>query len=354
MFLRTQPNLATDCGDGRLSIAVLVPCHNEAATIGNVVDDFRAALPGASIWVFDNNSTDGTSAVALAAGAIVRHESLQGKGNVVRRMFADVDADLYVLVDGDDTYDATYAPILVRHLLEHRHDMVNGARRPVARGVSRPGHGFGNATLTAIVGAVFGRRIDDLLSGYRVFSRRFVKSFPAISAGFEIETELTVHALELRMSIGELGTPYKARPENSSSKLHTWRDGFRILKMIVYLLRTERPLAFFALLSALLALTSLGLAWPVVMQYLATGTVARLPTAVLATGIGLLSFMSLACGLILDTVTHGRREMKRLHYLSMPMTTERTEPDLGAATERAGEDALAEACPRPAATPAFA
>jgi glycosyl transferase family 2 len=314
------------------SIAVLVPCHNEATTIRGVVRDFHAALPTATIYVYDNNSTDGTAAMARATGTVVRHETLQGKGNVVRRMFADIEADIYVLVDGDGTYDAASAPLLVEALLEHGHDMVNGARRSLGADAFRLGHGFGNVTLTAIVGTIFGRRIDDLLSGYRVFTRRFVKSFPAISTGFEIETELTVHALELRMSVGEQPTPYRARPENSTSKLHTLRDGWRILKMIVYLLRTERPLAFFGLLSLVLAAASPLLGLPVVAEYLETGTVPRLPTAILATGVGLLSFMCLGCGLTLDTVTHGRRELKRLHYLSIPMTGRpvAADPDLAA------------------------
>ncbi len=298
-------------------IAVLVPCYNEEASIGAVVADFRAALPGAIVHVYDNNSRDRTIEVARAAGAVVRTEPLQGKGNVVRRMFADIEADIYVLVDGDATYDAASAPAMVARLLDHQLDMVNGARRTTIEAAYRPGHRFGNVMLTSIVAQVFGNRIGDMLSGYRVFSRRYVKSFPALSSGFETETELTVHALELRMPIAEVETPYKDRPPGSASKLRTFRDGFRILRTILVLVKEERPLPFFAAMAALMALVSLVLIWPVILTFMATHLVPRLPTAVLATGLMILAFLSLTCGLVLDTVTRGRREMKRMQYLQI-------------------------------------
>ncbi len=302
-------------------IAVLVPCYNEEAAIAVVIDGFRAALPGADIYVYDNNSKDRTVEVARAAGAVVRTETLQGKGNVVRRMFADVDADLYIMVDGDSTYHAASAPKLVDLLLDQQLDMVVGARVDTETAAYRPMHRLGNRVLTGFVAELFGARFTDILSGYRVFSRRFVKSFPALSQGFEIETELTVHALELRMPIAELATPYGARPEGSTSKLSTFRDGFKILMTILNLFRGERPLAFFNIVFAVLALVSLGLSLPLAITYIETGLVPRLPTAVLATSIMLLAFLSLACGFILDTVTHGRREMKRLAYLAIPATS---------------------------------
>jgi glycosyltransferase involved in cell wall biosynthesis len=307
-------------------IAVLVPCFNEEAAVGAVVRDFQRALPQATVYVYDNNSTDRTSEVAHAAGAVVRFESLKGKGNVVRRMFADIEADIYVMVDGDDTYHAASAPKLIAALVERQLDMVNGARTTTIEAAYRPGHRLGNVLLTGLVTAIFGKRTADMLSGYRVFSRRFVKTFPALSSGFEIETELTVHALELRMPIGEIATPYKDRPAGSQSKLSTFKDGFRILWMIGKLVKEERPMQFFALIALALALVSVGLAWPVVTTFISTGLVPRLPTAVLAMGLMILSFLSLACGLILETVTRGRREMKRLRYLELAA------PDFPAAT----------------------
>ena len=300
-------------------IAVLIPCHNEEAAIASVVHDFRATLPEAAIYVYDNNSTDQTIARAQAAGAVVRQEPFQGKGNVVRRMFADVEAEIYILVDGDGTYDAASAPAMVERLWRDGLDMVNGVRVTELVHAYRPGHRLGNRLLTSMVAAIFGRRINDMLSGYRVFSRRFVKSFPALSAGFETETELTVHALELRMRVAEVFTPYRARPRGSVSKLRTYSDGWRILRTIMMLVKEERPLPFFASLSGLLAATSLLLGMPLLLTYLETGLVPRLPTALLATGLMLLAFLGLACGLILDTVTHSRREMKRLFYLSIGM-----------------------------------
>ena len=299
-------------------IAVLIPCYNEEAAIGRVVADFRAALPGAVVYVYDNNSRDLTAQIAAAAGAVVRNEPLQGKGNVVRRMFADVEADAYVLVDGDDTYHAASAPALIERLFECQLDMVNAARLSQGEAAYRRGHVFGNWLLTTLVASVFGNRTNDMLSGYRVFSRRFVKSFPALAGGFEIETELTVHALEMRMPFAEIETPYKERPPGSSSKLSTFRDGFRILFMIGKLVKEERPLGSFGITGLVLALLSLGIAEPVFVTYYQTGQVPRLPTAVLAAAIMILAFLSLTGGLILETVTRGRREQKRLAYLTHP------------------------------------
>jgi glycosyltransferase involved in cell wall biosynthesis len=298
-------------------VAVLIPCFNEAATIGTVISDFRSALPGAAVYVYDNNSTDDTRERAAAAGAIVRTERLQGKGNVVRRMFADVEADAYVLVDGDGTYDAATATRMVELLVGESLDLVNGARVATSDDAYRLGHAFGNKLLTGAVAVIFGNRIRDMLSGYRALSRRFVKSFPALAAGFEIETELTVHALELRLPMAEIDTPYRQRPAGSASKLRTFKDGFRILRTIVLLVKEERPLRFFASVGAALALTALALAWPLLTHYLETGLVPRFPTAILATGLMILAFMSVVAGLVLDTVTLGRRELKRLHYLAL-------------------------------------
>jgi hypothetical protein len=298
------------------SVAVLVPCYNESATIAEVVKDFQVNLPYALIYVYDNGSTDATANIAVDCGAIVREEPLRGKGNVVRRMFADVEADIYVMVDGDGTYDATAARAMVERLLRDRLDMVNCARIPSADGAYRPGHQFGNQLLTGLVARVFGKRMSDMLSGYRVMSRRFVKSFPALSTGFEIETEITVHALELRAPIAEMSARYFERPQGSASKLHTISDGMRILRLIVHLVKEERPLQLFSTIFATLMVISLALGVPVVMQFLRTGLVGRLPTALLATGLMILAFLNLFCGLVLDTVTRGRREMKRLTYLA--------------------------------------
>ena len=297
-------------------IAVLVPCYNEETAIADVIADFRRALPSASIYVYDNNSSDRTAEIAKQAGAIVRNEPLQGKGNVVRRMFADVEADIFVMVDGDNTYDAAAAPILIEKLITENLDLVNGKRVHEESEAYRPGHQFGNTLLTSLVAMIFGKRFDDMLSGYKVFSRRFAKSFPSLSGGFEIETELTVHALELRMPVAEVETSYGARPEGSVSKLSTFGDGFKILKMIATLIKEERPLQFFSALFGLFAAAAVIISIPVVNTYMETGLVPRLPTAVLATGVMLLGFLCLACGLILDTVTRGRQELKRLQYLS--------------------------------------
>lgn len=297
-------------------IAVLVPCYNEEVAIAQVVAGFRKAMPNAIIHVYDNNSTDRTAKVAKKAGAVVGHETNQGKGHVVRRMFADIDADIFVLVDGDATYDAPSAPKMVERLVAENLDMVVAARVGEDKAAYRRGHRIGNRLFNGFVANTFGRSFTDILSGYRVFSRRFVKSFPALSAGFEIEIELTIHALQLGMPVGEVGTPYYARPRGSASKLNTWRDGLRLSWTIVRLYRTERPLPFFSIICSALAMLSLVLAVPVASTYLATGTVPRLPTALLSTGLMLLAFMALTAGLVLDTVTRGRREMKRLAYLS--------------------------------------
>ena len=301
-----------------LRVAVLLPCYNEQEAIGKVVRDFRQALPEAIVYVYDNNSRDETRARAAAAGAVVRSETQQGKGFVVRRMFADVEADVYVLVDGDDTYHAPSAPLLVERLLAEQLDMVVGRRVTEIEQAYRPGHRLGNRLLTGVVARVFGDRFKDILSGYRVFSRRFVKSFPALTKEFEIETELTVHALELDMPIAEVDTPYKDRPAGSVSKLRTYRDGVRILTAILVLFKEERPLAFFGLAGLALAVLALGLGYPVLTEYLRTGLVPRFPTAILATGLMILAFLSFTSGLVLETVTRGRKELKRLAYLTIP------------------------------------
>jgi glycosyltransferase involved in cell wall biosynthesis len=311
-----------------LRLAVLVPCYNEEIAVPKVVDDFSRALPEATIYIYDNNSRDRTVEAARAAGARVRREALQGKGHVVRRMFADIEADIYVLVDGDDTYDAAMAPFMVAMLVNDRLDMVNGARVTQIADAYRLGHRFGNRMLTGLVRGVFGDRISDMLSGYRVFSRRFVKSFPALSSGFETETEFTVHALELRMPVGEIATAYRGRPPGSQSKLRTYSDGIRILRTILMLVKEERPLPFFSFCGFALALLALVLAVPLVLEFWETGLVPRLPTAVLSASMMLLAFLLFACGFILDSVTRGRKEMKRLAYLSVPAL-----PDPEAATD---------------------
>jgi glycosyltransferase involved in cell wall biosynthesis len=311
------PGLEEDRSDARrYEVAVLVPCYNEEHAVAKVVADFRAALPAATVYVYDNNSTDGTVEAAKGAGAVVRRESHQGKGYVVRRMFNDIEADIYVLVDGDATYDAPSAPAMIGNLLEDRLDMVVATRVDHEAAAYRPGHRTGNRLLTGFVAHIFGRAFTDILSGYRVFSRRFVKSFPILSGGFEIETELTVHALELALPVAEVETPYYARPEGSFSKLNTWRDGFRILGTILKLYRSEKPLRFFTAIGFFLMLVSVGLAIPVIITYLEEGIVPRLPTAVLSMGLMILAVLSVSSGLVLDTVTRGRREMKLLAYLS--------------------------------------
>jgi len=296
-------------------IAVLLPCYNEEAAIAQTVAGFRAALPDALIYVFDNNSKDNTIAVAREAGAIVRTERMQGKGNVVRRMFADVDADIYVMADGDATYDAASAPALVQRLLDEQLDMVVGSRVTQADAAYRRGHVMGNRLLTGMLAQLFGRSFTDILSGYRIFSRRFVKSFPVLSTGFEIETEISVHALELKMPVGEIETPYFARPEGSVSKLSTYSDGFRIIRTIMQLYRIERPILFFGAIGVAVFVLALILAAPLVVTYLHTHLVPRQPTAILATGLVILAALNGFAGLILDTVVRGRREVRRLAYL---------------------------------------
>ena len=307
------------------NIAFLIPCFNEEATIAQVISSCKETIPEAKIYVYDNNSTDETVSLAEQAGATVRHETIQGKGNVVRRMFADVDADIYILCDGDMTYDIASAPKMATELVKQNLDMVVGTRvsdnSPMQ---TYPlGHVLGNKMLTGIVGRLFGKRFSDILSGYRVFSKRFVKSFPAISRGFEIETELTIHALELRIPVAEMDTPYFARPANSESKLNTFRDGFRILMVIIFLLKEVRPLLFFGSIFSVLTFISVALSFPLLITYIDTGLVPRFPTAILASGIMLLAFLVMACGAILDSVSRGRREVKRMRYLSIkPLDTD--------------------------------
>lgn len=296
-------------------IAVLLPCYNEAGAIAQTVAEFRTALPQAAIYVYDNNSSDGSREIAIAAGAIVRQVRQQGKGHVVRRMFADVDADIYIMADGDATYEAAAAPAMIAMMLAENFDMVVGARKTEVEAAYRRGHRLGNKMLTGLLKSLFGRSFTDILSGYRVFSRRFVKSFPVLSAGFEIETEMSVHALELAMPVAEKVTAYAARPEGSASKLSTYRDGWRILRTIITLYRVERPIWFFGLVGGLFAALAIGLSVPLLLTYLETGLVPRFPTAILATGMMIIAVLSFMCGLILDTVVRGRREVKRLAYL---------------------------------------
>jgi len=298
-------------------IAVILPCYNEEAAIGKTVRDFRAALPTAKVYVYDNNSTDRTVDAARDAGAIVRSEMRQGKGNVMRRMFADVEADIYVLADGDDTYDASVAPALIKKLVEEGLDIITGRRVHSDAAAYRAGHLWGNRMLTGLTAVMFNVKLGDMLSGYRVMSRRFVKSFPFTAEGFGIETELTVHAVRLLMPMAEVDTAYKERPVGSVSKLSTYRDGFKILFTIAQMLREERPLLFFATIAVLFAAVSVAFGTSIVIEFARTGLVPRLPTAILATGLMLVAFLSLMSGLILDTVTRGRWANKRLAYLSM-------------------------------------
>jgi len=299
-------------------IAVLIPCYNEDAAIGKTVRDFRAALPSAIIYVYDNNSSDQTVARAREAGAMVRAEPRQGKGNVVRRMFADIEADIYVLVDGDDTYDAGAAPMLVKTLVDEGYDIVSGRRVATGQAAYRAGHVLGNKMLTGLTATMFRVELHDMLTGYRIMSRRFVKSFPFTAEGFGIETELTVHGVRLLMPMVEIDTRYKERPVGSASKLNTYRDGFRILFTIAALVREERPLVFFSALFILLAGASLLVGMPVIFFFLKHHTVPRLPSAILAAALMMLGCLALACGLILDTVTRGRWELKRMNYLAIP------------------------------------
>ncbi len=318
--------------------AVLLPCYNEGPVIAGVVRAFRAALPDARIFVYDNNSTDNTAANARAAGAIVRGEPLQGKGHVVRRMFADIEADVYLLADGDGTYDAAQAPSMIRRLIEDNVDMVSGVRvhenNPRAY---RFGHIVGNRFLTATVHQLFDSDFRDILSGYRVMARRFVKSFPALASGFEIETMLTIHTLDLLLPYAEVDCRYVERKQGTASKLNTLFDGTRILGTIVLLFKEYHPFRFFFVLSALLVLISLALGIPVIIEYIETGLVPRVPTAILSTGLMVLAGIGITCGLILDTVSRGRREIKRLHYQSLPSIQEvlnRRQTAAGAARKR--------------------
>lgn len=299
------------------SIAVLLPCYNEEVTIGGVIHSFRSAFPDAHIFVYDNNSTDRTVQAALAAGATVRHEYYQGKGNVVRRMFADIEADFYILADGDLTYDATAAPRLVELLIKHNVDMVVGVR--VGKGEAfRRGHTLGNRVFNWIVAHLFGNSFTDILSGYRVMSKRFTKSFPCSSSGFEIETELSIHALDLKLATAEIPLVYAERPVNSKSKLKTYRDGLRILGKIAMMYRALKPFQFYAAIALFLFVVSLSLGVPIFVTYVETGLVPRIPTAILAASIMQLSFMSLFCGIIIDAISANRREQIRMRYLDLP------------------------------------
>jgi glycosyltransferase involved in cell wall biosynthesis len=327
-------------------IAVLVPCFNEAAAIDKVVRDFRAALPTATVYVYDNNSTDDTAEVARRAGAVVRRERRRGKGNVVRRMFQDIEADAYVMVDGDDTYDAAVAGALVDRLVAERLDMVVGRRIETHQAAYRAGHRLGNRVLTGLVAWLFGAQIDDMLSGYRVFSRRFVKSFPSSSREFEIETELTVHAMQLRMAVAEIETSYKERPPGSTSKLRTFRDGWQILLTITNLVRNERPLLFFSLLGAACVAVAVALGIPILATYRDTGLVPRFPTAILCSALFVIAVVCVATGMILDLVAHVRREARRLVYLQHPA------PAPAATAWSASASAAKAAQPAPAATEA--
>jgi len=319
---------------------VLIPCCNEEHTIASVVRDFRAALPEASIYVYDNNSVDNTCREARNAGAEVRNETVQGKGWVVRRMFAEIEADYYVLVDGDDTYDAFAAPRMVAAAQERRLAMLVGRRIHEAAGAYRFGHVTGNKLFSSSVAWIFGQSFTDIFSGYRIFSRAFVKSFPVFSGGFEIETELTIHALTLALPILEMPTSYKERPSGSTSKLNTYRDGPRILLTLVGLFKNEKPLSFFSILAVICLGTSLVLAYPLVLTFLETGLVPRFPTAILATGLGIYALIMFACGVILDTVTRGRREMKLLTYLNSQRTVNASHTDVPRAVDADGAEGL--------------
>ena len=300
------------------AVAVIVPCYNEAAAVRKVVTELRDSLPAAHIYVYDNNSTDDTAAIAAAAGATVRHVARRGKGNVVRRAFADIEAEVYLLIDGDDTYEAARAADLVNALLAGPYDQVVGVRRHSDAAAYRPGHTLGNRVLTAAVGALFGRDITDMLSGYRAFSRRYVKSFPALAQEFEIETELTIHTLHLRVPVAEVEVGYKERPAGGESKLRTYRDGLRILRWILHLARLERPVLFHGVIAVILGTAALALGAPVVLEFLRTGLVPRFPTAILASSIGLAAILTLVLGYLLDAIGRSRQEAARLSYLTHP------------------------------------
>ena len=322
-------------------VAFIIPCYNEEATIADVIAEAKGRLPTAEVYVYDNNSSDRTKERASAAGAIVREEPLQGKGNVVRRMFADVEADIFVMVDGDDTYDLSQVDLHVAQLIEENLDMLVGVRRHEDAASERRGHQLGNRLFNVVVRSLFGKGFTDIFSGYRIFSRRFVKSFPAVSGGFEIETELSIHALQLRLPVREQDVPYRLRPQGSTSKLRTFRDGARILWMIFLLLKEVRPLSLFGAVGTGCALLSLGLIYPVLIEYFETGLVPRFPTAILSMGLMLSSFFSFACGFILDGVTRGRSEVKRVLYLAsgLPLAMEPAEALPAAPTGETQRDA---------------
>lgn len=296
------------------TIAVLVPCMNEALTIAQVIKDFKKSLPDATIYVYDNNSTDDTAKVAGKAGAVVREEKRPGKGNVVRRMFSEIDADIYVMIDGDDTYDAKNAQRIVDELISTGSDMVVGAREGALQKHQRAGHATGNKIFNIIYTTLFGREFTDIFSGYRAFTKRFVKSFPALSAGFEIETELSVHASQLRLPVSEISFPYSDRPEGSESKLSTFRDGIKIMKTIIVLLKEYKPLYFFGVIGLLGAILSMLMAIPIFVEFTKTGTVTAVPTAMLVTGIMIVSMLTVTAGVILDSIRRFRAEVKRLFY----------------------------------------
>ncbi len=325
---RPSLRVVADHSNDGASVAVLVPCFNEEATIARVVADFRASLPQATVYVCDNASTDETAERARAAGATVFEEPRPGKGNAVRRLFGAIEADVYVLVDGDDTYDAAVAPKAVERLRADRLDMVNVARESDEAEAYRVGHRLGNRVLNGITSTLFGDIFDDMLSGYRVFSRRFVKSFPALSSGFEIETELTIHALSLRMPVAEVTAPYKSRPKGSDSKLRTYRDGAVILRTIGMMVKEEQPLRFFGAIALVLALAAIGLSIPVFVDYARTGLVPRFPTAILASAMMLLASLSFFAGMILDSVARGRLEARRMRYLSYEGASDRPSAEI--------------------------
>ncbi|MBL8576850.1 MAG: glycosyltransferase [Mesorhizobium sp.] len=300
------------------AIAILIPCYNEEKTIGDVVSRFRATLPSASVYVYDNNSSDLTALKARSSGAIVIREPRQGKGNVVRRMFADIEADIYVMVDGDGTYAPEDAPQLINALLTGHCDMVVGTRRGVTDDAGRTGHAFGNRLFNGLYKRLFGRDFTDIFSGYRAFTRRFVKSFPAVSGGFEIETEMSVHASQLKLPVSEIALDYGRRPEGSSSKLSTYKDGARILWMFAMLAKETQPMRFFGMIASVFAAAGLILMTPILVEYAATGLVPRMPTWVLSLGLLMFATMMVVTGLVLDSVSRGRAELKRVAYLGLP------------------------------------
>lgn len=314
----TRLELQNNCRMPSPRVAVLLPCHNEAIPIARVVADFMSALPEASIYVYDNASTDDTASAAHAAGAIVRHEPTPGKGNVVRRMFADIEADIYIIADGDGTYDTSVAPMMVRLLIEEQLDMIVAVRDNIFSEAHRAGHAIGNRLFNLLYRTLFGTLFTDIFSGYRVLSRRFVKTFPALSEGFEIETEMSVHAGQLRLPVKEIVAPYGTRAEGSSSKLSTIRDSLRILLMFIQLFKEIYPLRYYGGAAAASLLLAMFLGYPLLVTYVNTGLVPRFPTAIGVTGLGVLSGILLTCGLILDSVSRSRREQKRLTYLSLP------------------------------------